>query len=230
MSHDIKMIVIISPNRFSNINQYIFSYISKVIIKHICYVLRILVDNIILNYLLYNIFDLTIFCVNDVIDDAPSLIFAALKTHNSVAQYAVQGADTQKHPKLAVILCHISAMVPYPEVTVPKRFSKCTNQNFPCVRSPSEACSIGSFVSRTTYRWSVFTLSIITKGRNCRTWTVCDCVCYKIKNCVNFVTTAGELDVGANVLNCCIEILVGSHDAILASSSSMQKQSLQPIS
>ena len=47
------------------------------------------------------------------------------------------GADAQKHPQLAVILLHISAMVPYPEVTVRKRFSKCTKQNFPCVRSPS---------------------------------------------------------------------------------------------
>ena len=26
-----------------------------------------------------------------------------------------------------------------------------------------------------------------------------DCVCYKIKNGVNFVTTAGELEVGASV-------------------------------
>ena len=28
-------------------------------------------------------------------------------------------------------------LVPYPEVTVRKRFSKCTKQNFPCVWSPS---------------------------------------------------------------------------------------------
>ena len=41
------------------------------------------------------------------------------------------GADAQKHPQLAVILRHISAMVPYPEVTVRKRFFKCTKQNFP---------------------------------------------------------------------------------------------------
>ena len=47
------------------------------------------------------------------------------------------GADAQKHPQLAVILRHISVMVPYPEVTVRKRFSKCTKQNFPCLRSPS---------------------------------------------------------------------------------------------
>ena len=71
ISHVIKMIVIISPNWFSNI----FSYIIKVIIKHIFHVLRILMDNIILNYLLYNVFYLTIFCVNDVIDDAPSLLY-----------------------------------------------------------------------------------------------------------------------------------------------------------
>ena len=42
MNHVIKMIVIIS---LSNI----FFYINKVIIKHICYVLRILMDNIFLN-------------------------------------------------------------------------------------------------------------------------------------------------------------------------------------
>ena len=55
--------------------------------------------------------------------------------------------------------------------------------------------ALGSFVR------SDFTLSIITKGKNCRTLTLtlCDCVCYKIKNGVNFVTTAGELEVGANV-------------------------------
>ena len=29
------------------------------------------------------------------------------------------------------------------------------------------------------------------------TKTVCDCVCYKMKNGVNFLTTAGELEVGA---------------------------------
>ena len=46
-------------------------------------------------------------------------------------------SNAQKHPYLAVILRHISAMVPYPEVTVRKRFSKCTKQKFPCVRSPS---------------------------------------------------------------------------------------------
>ena len=32
-------------------------------------------DNIILNYLLYDIFYLTILCVNDVIDDAPNLLY-----------------------------------------------------------------------------------------------------------------------------------------------------------
>ena len=36
---------------------------------------RTLMDNIILNYIFYNIFYLTIFCVNDVIDDAPSLLY-----------------------------------------------------------------------------------------------------------------------------------------------------------
>ena len=66
MSHVIKMIDIISPNRFSNIS----SYSNKVVIEHISYVPRIHVDNIILNYLLYNIFYLAIFCVNYVIDDA----------------------------------------------------------------------------------------------------------------------------------------------------------------
>ena len=65
------MIVIISPNRFPNI----FSYINKVSIKHICYVLRALMDKIMLNYLLYNVSYLTIFCVNDDIDDTPILRF-----------------------------------------------------------------------------------------------------------------------------------------------------------
>ena len=51
MSHVIKMFFIISPNQFNNI----FSYINKVIIKHICNVHRILMNNIILNYLLYNV-------------------------------------------------------------------------------------------------------------------------------------------------------------------------------
>ena len=55
----------------------------------------------------------------------------------SVGSQQVLGADAQKHPLLALILRHISVMVPYPEVTVRKRFSKCTKQNFPCVRSPS---------------------------------------------------------------------------------------------
>ena len=73
MSHVIKMIDIISPNRFSNIS----SYINKVVIKHISYVPRIHMDNIIMNYLLYSIFYLTIFCVNDVIDDTPSLLSIA---------------------------------------------------------------------------------------------------------------------------------------------------------
>ena len=71
MSHVIKMIDIISPNRFSNIS----SYINKVVIKHVSYVPRIHMDNIIMNYLLYSIFYLAIFCVNDVIDDTPSLFY-----------------------------------------------------------------------------------------------------------------------------------------------------------
>ena len=45
MSHVIKMIGIISHNRFSNIS----SYINKVVIKHISYVPRIHMDNIIIN-------------------------------------------------------------------------------------------------------------------------------------------------------------------------------------
>ena len=57
MSHVVKMIGIISPNRFSNIS----SYINKVVIKHISYVQRIHMDIIIMNCLLYNIFYLTIF-------------------------------------------------------------------------------------------------------------------------------------------------------------------------
>ena len=54
MSHVVKMIGIISPNRFSNIS----SYIKKVVIKHISYVSRILMvmDDIIMNYFLYSIF------------------------------------------------------------------------------------------------------------------------------------------------------------------------------
>ena len=47
-SHVIKMIDIISPNRFRNIS----SYINKVIIKHISYVLRNRMDNIFMNDLL----------------------------------------------------------------------------------------------------------------------------------------------------------------------------------
>ena len=62
MSLVIKMIGIICPNRFSNIS----SYINKVVIKHISYVPSIHMDNIIMNYLLYSIFYLTIVCVNDV--------------------------------------------------------------------------------------------------------------------------------------------------------------------
>ena len=73
MSHVIKMIDIISPNLFSNIS----SYINKVVIKHNCYVPRIHMYNIIMNYLLYSIFHLTIFCVNDVIDDTPCLLYIA---------------------------------------------------------------------------------------------------------------------------------------------------------
>ena len=73
MSHVIKMIGIISPNRFSNIS----SYINKVVIKHISYVPKIHMDNIIMNYLIYSIFFLTIFCVNDVIDDTPSSLYIA---------------------------------------------------------------------------------------------------------------------------------------------------------
>ena len=67
MSHVIRMIDIISPNRFSNI----YSFVNKVI-KYISYVPRIHMDNIIMNYLLYNIFYLTIFSVND---DTPSLLY-----------------------------------------------------------------------------------------------------------------------------------------------------------
>ena len=73
MSHIIKMIDIISPNRFSNIS----SYINKVVIKHISYVPRIHIYNIIMNYILYNIFYLTIFCVNDIIDEKLSLVYIA---------------------------------------------------------------------------------------------------------------------------------------------------------
>ena len=73
MSHVIKMIGIISPNRFSNIS----SYFNKVVIRHISYVPRIHTDNIIMNYLLYSIFYLTIFRVNCVIDDTPSLLYIA---------------------------------------------------------------------------------------------------------------------------------------------------------
>ena len=71
MSHVIKMIGIISPNLFSNIS----SYINKVVIKHTSYVPRIHMGNNIRNYLLYNIFYLTIYCVHDGIDDAPSLLY-----------------------------------------------------------------------------------------------------------------------------------------------------------
>ena len=73
MSHVIKMIGIISPNRFSNLS----SYINKAVIKHISYVPRILMDHIIMIYLLYSIFFLTIFCVIDVIDDTPSSLYIA---------------------------------------------------------------------------------------------------------------------------------------------------------
>ena len=71
MNHVIKMIDSISPNRFNNIS----SYINKVVIKHISDVPRIHMDNIIMNYLLYSIFYITIFCVNDVIDEAPSSLY-----------------------------------------------------------------------------------------------------------------------------------------------------------
>ena len=50
-------------------------------------------------------------------------------------------------------------------------------------------------------------MSIITKGRNCRTWTVCDCVCYNVKNGVNFITTVGELEVAAIEYLCRIAVL-----------------------
>ena len=56
MSHVIKMIGIISPDQFSNIS----SYINKSVIKHISYVPRIHMDHIIMIYLLYSIFYLTI--------------------------------------------------------------------------------------------------------------------------------------------------------------------------
>ena len=52
MSHVIKMIGIISPNRFNNIS----SYINKVVIKYISYVPRIHMDNIIMNYYIVNWF------------------------------------------------------------------------------------------------------------------------------------------------------------------------------
>ena len=54
-----KVIDIISPNRFSNIS----SDINKVVIKHISYVPRIHMDNIIMNYFLYSIFYLCMFMV-----------------------------------------------------------------------------------------------------------------------------------------------------------------------
>ena len=73
MSHAIKMIDIISHNRFGNIS----SYINKEVIKHISYVPRIHMDNVIMNYLRYSIFYLTMFCVNDVINDTPSLLYIA---------------------------------------------------------------------------------------------------------------------------------------------------------
>ena len=74
MSHIIKMIDIISTN--------ISSYINKVVIKHISYLPRINMDNIIMNnYLLSSILYLTIFCVNDVIDDTPSLLYIAFLQH-----------------------------------------------------------------------------------------------------------------------------------------------------
>ena len=58
MSHVIKTIDIIYPNRWINIS----SYINKVVIKHISNVPRIHMDNIIMNYVLYSIYYLTIFC------------------------------------------------------------------------------------------------------------------------------------------------------------------------
>ena len=70
MSHVIKMIGNISPNLSSNISYYI----NKVVIKLISYVPSIHMDNIIMNYLPYSIFNLTIFCFNDVIDDTASFI------------------------------------------------------------------------------------------------------------------------------------------------------------
>ena len=57
MNHEIKMIGNISPNRYINIS----SYINKVVIKHISYVPRIHMDNIIMNYLLYSISTLRFF-------------------------------------------------------------------------------------------------------------------------------------------------------------------------
>ena len=73
MSHVIKMIDTISPDRFSNLT----SYINKVVKAnkvHVSYVPRIHIDNI-MNIFFTVIFYLTIFCVNDDIDDMPSSLY-----------------------------------------------------------------------------------------------------------------------------------------------------------
>ena len=62
---------------FHPIVSNISSYINKVVIKHISYVPRIHMDNIIMNHPLYSIFYLTNFRVNDVIDDTPSSFYIA---------------------------------------------------------------------------------------------------------------------------------------------------------
>ena len=78
MSHIIKVIDIISPNRFSNIS----SYIKKEIIKHISYVPRIHMDNIFLNSLLYNILYLTILCVLIML-----FLFTSIRTHATLRTF-----------------------------------------------------------------------------------------------------------------------------------------------
>ena len=83
MRHVIKKIWIISTNRFRNIS----SYINKVVIKHISYVPRIQIDNIIMNYFLHSNFYLTICCGNDVINDTLSLLhiaFCSIEYNNNI--------------------------------------------------------------------------------------------------------------------------------------------------
>ena len=45
-----------------------------------------------------------------------------------------------------------------------------TREEMMSKKIPQRCVSLGSFISRTTYRWSNFTLSTITKGRNCQTF------------------------------------------------------------